>query len=341
MRRDVLAVVESVYRPAATRREWLERLVRAMAPLLGEGSGMAGWFFDASDGTVRADFADGFITGISAEAQSARAAFHENRVALPRDKPDLSSFYAAAPPVTTASGVFGEVWTEACRSCGLDAKKLDFVQVLVADPTQRGSCFAFMRGSPTSVDPTTQRVWRRVVAHVAAGQRLLPVLTAGQPARTAETADAIVDNAGRVIHARGVARASEARTSLRDAALRTDRARTRRERADPERALELWRGLVDGRWSFVDRFDTDGRRFLVAYRNDPRVTSPRALTLRERQVAAYAAMGHANKLIAYELGLSVGAVSAYLTTALKKLGLRSRADLVALVAQRAVSAAPK
>jgi DNA-binding CsgD family transcriptional regulator len=41
-------------------------------------------------------------------------------------------------------------------------------------------------------------------------------------------------------------------------------------------------------------------------------------------------MGHSNKLIAYELGLSVGTVSAYLARATRKLGLDSRLDVVRL-----------
>ena len=44
--------------------------------------------------------------------------------------------------------------------------------------------------------------------------------------------------------------------------------------------------LLEGRWSLVDRFDSDGRRFIVAYRNPPGVLNPRRLTAREREVAA-------------------------------------------------------
>jgi hypothetical protein len=43
-----------------------------------------------------------------------------------------------------------------------------------------------------------------------------------------------------------------------------DLARGRMSKRNPERALQLWRALVDGRWSLVDSFETDGRRYVVA-----------------------------------------------------------------------------
>jgi DNA-binding NarL/FixJ family response regulator len=86
---------------------------------------------------------------------------------------------------------------------------------------------------------------------------------------------------------------------------------------------------VDGRWSLVDRFESDGRRFMVAHRNEPDVRDPRALSKRERQVVAFAATGHSNKLIGYELGVSPSSVAKHLGVAARKLGVRSRAELVA------------
>lgn len=45
-------------------------------------------------------------------------------------------------------------------------------------------------------------------------------------------------------------------------------------------------------------------------------------------------LGHANKLIAYELGLPESTVSETLRSAAKKLGTRSRLDLVRMLASR-------
>lgn len=73
-----------------------------------------------------------------------------------------------------------------------------------------------------------------------------------------------------------------------------------------------------------------GEDLLLAQEN--RVSGPtkRALTRREEQVVACAAMGHSNKLIAYDLGLSTGTVSVLLGRAARKLGVSGRVALVRL-----------
>jgi hypothetical protein len=48
-------------------------------------------------------------------------------------------------------------------------------------------------------------------------------------------------------------------------------------------------------------------------------------------VAGFAALGHANKLIAWEMGLAPSTVAAHLATAQRKLGVSSRLELVGLV----------
>src|SRR5690606_6591183 len=90
--------------------------------------------------------------------------------------------------------------------------------------------------------------------------------------------------------------------------------------------------LVAGRWSLVDRFESDGRRFFIARRNDPAVGGPSELTKRERQVVGYAAQGHTNDHIAYTLGLAPSTVSTHLRRAMRRLGVRTPADLAALFA---------
>src|SRR5262249_47364907 len=135
------------------------------------------------------------------------------------------------------------------------------------------------------------------------------------------------------VHARDRAATDrESRTALRDAARRIDRARGPLRRRDPDEALAIWRGLVEARWSLVDHFDSDGRRFLIVERNDPRLTRPEALSDRERQVLAYRALGHSLKLIGYELGLSIATVSETARTGMRRLGVQSIGDLARVFA---------
>ena len=70
---------------------------------------------------------------------------------------------------------------------------------------------------------------------------------------------------------------------------------------------------------------------LLACKNEPETAAMRRLTSLERSVAQYAALGHPYKYVAYELGISLSGVAAHLQRALRKLGLRSRADLIRLL----------
>src|SRR5690606_23074216 len=116
------------------------------------------------------------------------------------------------------------------------------------------------------------------------------------------------------------------------AAIAIDRARSSAGAREPDEALQAWRGLVAGHWSLVDRFDRDGRRYLVARRNEPSVSPHRGLSLRERQIAAYAALGHNQKRIAYTLGLAPSTVSAHLRASMQRPGIHDVAGLAEIFA---------
>jgi DNA-binding CsgD family transcriptional regulator len=173
---------------------------------------------------------------------------------------------------------------------------------------------------PTRLRRTVRARWTLVAAHLAAALRLRRSL--------GEEPDAILAPGGRVVHAARDATPALARDRLREAVLLRDRARTRKTRKEPDRALAMWTGLVCGRWSLVDRFERDGRRYVVARRNTPDPASPLALSLRERQVLGHLMQGDSLKMTVYALGLSPATVSEAARTAMLKLGVRSVAELV-------------
>src|SRR6266540_40792 len=166
-------------------------------------------------------------------------------------------------------------------------------------------------------------------AHLSAAARLRQA-TALQGG--GDVSEAVLDPVGKVLHAAGPARAPEARRTLADAVRRMDRARGALRRTEPDEALQLWQGLVDGAWSLVEQCEADGKRYVLAHRNAPGVRDPKALTPHERFVVAFAAMGHQNKFIGYELGLSASGVAEHLSSAARKLRVSSRAELVRLLA---------
>jgi DNA-binding CsgD family transcriptional regulator len=161
---------------------------------------------------------------------------------------------------------------------------------------------------------------RRAAAHLRAGARI----RAHRPA-----IEAILDPAGRVVHAEGVAKGRSARGALSAGAKAIERARTKRTLD----RFEAWHALWDGRWTLVDSFDRGGKRWLVARANNGHDPIPSVkLNPRERDVVAGAAAGRTLKLIAYELGLPIGTVASILSRAMGKLRVGSRAELASLVA---------
>ena len=170
-----------------------------------------------------------------------------------------------------------------------------------------------------------------LAAHVCAGYRLRRSLFQSGPTERPSSAlpyeaEAVIDPKDfSIADASGLAKCSLA--GLRQAAIRSDQARGPL-RQEPDKALEFWNALVLGRWSMADWFDTDGRRFVLAIPNAPGVVNPRGLTEREAQVATYAAFGHSNKFIAYELGISRPRVTFLLNSSMRKLGARTQAHLV-------------
>jgi DNA-binding CsgD family transcriptional regulator len=112
------------------------------------------------------------------------------------------------------------------------------------------------------------------------------------------------------------------------------RARTRTKRRAGDDALELWKALAAGRWSLVDHFERDGRRYVLARPNAPGWRRPRRLTSQERQAALGAAAGASNKVLAYDLGVPISTAATILSRALRKLGIRTRAELVGILRGR-------
>lgn len=185
----------------------------------------------------------------------------------------------------------------------------------------------FKEMTPTAVE---RKRWPLMASHLGAGLRLRELATS--MSMDSAPVEAIFDSGGKLQEAREFATEPSAREALRESVRRLDRVRTRAGRSDPDAAMEAWEGLVQGRWSLVDHFDTDRRRFVVAVKNDPTYPDPRGLTMRERQVAEFVGLGHSSKEISYTLGVSHSAVTNCTARAQTKLGLSSLAELSAFFA---------
>lgn len=311
---DAIGVVEAAWRVDLETQAWLEGILGASRADLDDGFGLWAALYDARSGE-QVNFTD--IAGVGMTVKQLQS-MRELIPTIPWDAVERTFIKSS---IGTLSQLLGRQFLEELPMGQYVARKLgihDALGINAQDVTGVGCVL----GVPLQKRQRAAREmgprWTRLAAHVAAAFRLRKQLT--------KFDDAMIEPDGLVAHAEGDAKELAVRTALRAAAVAIDRSRTKKARSDEE-SLQQWKVMVDGRWSLVDHFDRDGRRYYVARRNSPSLSAD-GLTLRERQVAGFAALGHANKLIAYELGLSTSTVATHLSSAAKKLGCNSRVELI-------------
>ena len=133
---------------------------------------------------------------------------------------------------------------------------------------------------------------------------------------------------GRIEHANDAIKTKPLLRDLCAAVGRREWAKSREGRYDTERSVSAWQPMVAARWSLVDAYETNGVRYVTARENSPVISGVASLSAREQQVTSLAALGHSNKLIAYELGISHSTVRVLVARAARKLHVRSRQDLI-------------
>ena len=313
---QALRLVEAAYRVADETEGWLAGVLEAATPLADRGGGLQAYTY-AIPAPRTLSVQSRLVTtaptpvGFSAIMRDA-----------PLPPPLVPGFYCTAPAIGTLRE-HGRALRiedhpehqpfEIMRAFGMH----DMVGIVAYDPAG----FGLLMCAPADrvlapLERAEVERWELLRAHLLAGLRLQRAFgLAPDPA-------AVIDPTGRVVHAEGTARGVAARDALRRRAMEIDRARTAAGRSDPEGSLRAWMGLVEGRWSLVDVFDRDGRRFFIARRNDSPLRLPRPLSARERQVLAFAALGYSNKQIAYTLGLAPSTISSHLRTGMRRVGVR-------------------
>jgi len=318
--------VEAAYDLQVDDDEWLSRLLAAGAPALDRGLGVFAFtcFRPPQPGPL-------VIQQLHADAGLEDLADRVVRLESQIPAEVLWSLSRPAMPKTLSEAAGDNI--EAFRFV-LD--HFDFANdglgMSTFDPNGQGVYLIAPLRKVTSLNEKTRERLQMLAAHFGAGNRLRRALSDASVPPSTELplgAEVVIDPSGfKVTEAAGPATSRDARAALREAALQLDRFRGEMRASDPEKALELWTALVRGRWSTVDWFDSDGRRFVLGLPNAPDVSDPRGLSERELQVVAYALTGQTNKLIAYQLGLSKGRVSTLMSSAMRKLAVQTRAQLI-------------
>jgi DNA-binding CsgD family transcriptional regulator len=299
--RDGASVIEAAYDLSGADESWLEGVVRALEPFLGRGLGVFGMFHSlAADGVSLEVHTPVFVNcpeAISDREHGARTPGLSDGV-LPLHCGCACKSLSQA--VSAASG-----YSVRPETLGM-LSKAGAADLLLARVDGLEPCaISFAAPVPfiTRFPPRTASLMARLGRHIAAGYRLRRAL-------------------------------APARSFLFAAATQLGTAHTGFHKQDAERALTLWRTLIDGRYSLIDAIDYQGRRYLLARRNEPGALGAGGLAPEERVVLALFAMGHCGKIVAYELGIAASTVSTRLQRGLHKLGLRSVVELMRVLPAR-------
>jgi DNA-binding NarL/FixJ family response regulator len=323
---DWIGAVRAAYSLEGNLETWFAGVLESVGPLLDRGAGVIGIAFSRSS-------EDRGLPGPQVwQADPALADAHRRATSTAASPAALTRLTAAGTTFASLSEfLFADVHQEEAERYRACTGFADAVGLSVETLTGHGLSLVALTRQRCRTEAPERRRWARVAAHLGAGLRLRLALEG--PRSGSAAVEAVLDPEGGLLETDTLASGARARQVLRDAVLRRERAHAEAGRIGPDSTLELWEGLVAGRWSLLDRFESSGKRFVIALRNDPEVGPPRGLTRRERQVAEYVGMGRSSKEIAYALGIRASAVANSIASAVRKLGLRGRADLASFFAQ--------
>lgn len=306
-----IRVLEAAYRLSGTDEEWLSGLVHAVSDDLDRGQGVLAYLSRLEGPRI-------IITSPLVARGVDDAVLTQIRSGQP--PPEVTEFIRAR--MTIFGGVHQTFGSESRPASTLRRMRMfDTLAAITQGDDAHVLQVVAQSVGQVKVRSRTVAAWSKVLLHVGTALRLRQRLGARE---------ALLTPKGSIADATAAAKSPSARQALIDAVVRTERARSRRMRAEPEAALSLWQGLISGRWSLVDHFEADGRRYIAAHENVPGVRDPRALGPFERACVHYAMHKTRTADIAYALGASVDSVTSALARAATRLGLASSSMFVRL-----------
>lgn len=321
---DLIATIEACYQVEQSKEQWLRGVLETLS-WLDQGLGIFGFTYTVSPTHV---LVPGAIValGCPPEVQETLHFAWEhgpqfNRVAY------MSRDFRAASALPGFIGSAGDVAARrsgAFDSWGINGRNWDHSNVAIISKRAE-------TGAPR---PALAATLNRLAVHLAAGTRLQRRLEETAPDAAVE-ATLLPD--GTVEHAQGEAKTKGTLRDLSEATRAMQTARGALRSSNPEQALSMWRGRVGARWTLLEHFEHDGKRYVLARENERKLESTTQLSSRERQVMASAALGRSNKEVAYDLGLADATVRVLLARAAKKLGARDRAEAISQFSKAAAA----
>jgi DNA-binding CsgD family transcriptional regulator len=326
---DLLHIIEAAYDVDASDAIWLRQVAEAVRPHIDTGFGVAAFEFSRSSGELP-QIVQRYHLGIPPALEALYP-----QVFATMD-PEIRQRPFSLGPCVTGSQLMG-MRDEFRRQPHMmkhvhQFGMFDSLWVTATDPAGRGIGLHAGRAKIGWATPTEVRRWGRIAGHLSAAVRLRHRLKIAEANGESPAAEAVLDTRGNVQDAHGEATRAQALEMLGRSVRMLEKVRGPARRKEEDASLGDWRALVGGRWSLVDRIESDGRRYVLARENEPSAPGPPKLTAREKQVIGYARLGHHNKLIAYELGIADSTVRVLLGRAAAKLGVRTREALLELFA---------
>jgi DNA-binding NarL/FixJ family response regulator len=309
---DAVGLVELAYDLDAQDLDWLNALVVAARPGLDRGLGMFGMtaVAGAFSRPLSVVIGDSRFAAISAELNT-------------DPSPALVRAFTTATTVSTMRRMLAPLhrselarWDRVAGTHGVR----DMIGILAHDG--EGGTLNLAAASPRTerITPFERERWSRIAAHVGAALRMRRRLS-----ELPNRVEAVLSRSGKVEHLSVELHDDHASThALREATRNMARARGGK-RGEGNDALALWPSMVSGRWTLVER-----AKHVEALENIPRRPPFADLAPIERACVELVRRGHGNKQIAYALGLSTGTVGSALSRAMRKLGVRTRVELISL-----------
>jgi DNA-binding CsgD family transcriptional regulator len=312
----VIRAIEATYAPTAGLQEWVEEICSELDSL-GQGS----WGSLVVSGGLPLPGTCMVVPGLGLSVRV------NERASRARDL--LEDLHGAACIPKSRVVFTPAIWLELCRERGVSQSEVEALFGISMPGTSAMRCTStdgkegliLQNDNPRPIPLRIRHQLDGLAAHVEHAYRLRNAIQN----RSSNEARAVLSPEGKLLHAEPDA-VLEA-PSLTQAVKESEKARGRLRQLAPEKAVQTWKALVKGQWSVAEQVESDGKRLLLAFENAPATPALR-LSPQEQRVVSYAALGHSQKYIAYELGLSPSSVSRYLSNALQKLRLKSRQELI-------------
>jgi DNA-binding CsgD family transcriptional regulator len=320
---DVMNILDAIYDVEHPSDRWLNGVLCATSTTLDLGAGVVGVLYKFSDGIhLRIDLLEGI--NLPHGWREVGLAMHRDPSLVPAIIASYRSFLCATLPEIAA--IAQKVGADINGSFERHAVGGQ-VTINGVDCSGNGCALYLLSNDPVSLSSTQRELFSRLATHISTAYRLQRRLAGG--ARDASIGiEAMLTPTGRVDHAEAEAKSIKARRDLTLAVRLREHARASAKTDTTGRIVRTLNGLVEARWTVVDQYKSDGKRYVLACENALRPSGPPRLSQREQEVVALAALGLTNKVIAYELGLAFSTVRVLMARASMKLGTATRSELI-------------